>query len=371
MIRALLLVALLAAPLGAPAATPEAVERAAAQIALAAERLARAEGAENRLAAYGEAVAAYETGLAALRTSLRGLSGRMAALQGDVAARREVLAGVLGILQTIELSPAPTQLLHPAGPLGAARAAMLVADISPALEGELITLQATLSDMEATGDAERAAAELLRTGLAGVQDARAALAAALSERAAPAPPAPAEIAALRAGARSLRAFADTLAAAPATEPGRGFAEARGRLPLPVAGTLARGFGEPDATGLARPGLVFEAAPQTLVVSPWRATLRYAGEFLDYGLIAILEPEDGYLLVLAGLGRVDRIPGEVIEAGEPVGVLGGSQPDNEEFLIDATRGNRTLAPETLYMELRERGEPVDPTPWFRPVPQQEG
>ncbi|WP_118135843.1 murein hydrolase activator EnvC [Oceanicella sp. SM1341] len=346
--------------------------RAADRVAAAAAGLAAARGADNRLAAYGQAVQAYEAGLAAVRDGMRALSGRVAELQARIDSRSDELSNILGLLQIVERSPTPVQLLHPSGPLGAARAAHLMADISPALESELIQLQTILAEMEALRESQEKARETLRAGLAGVQNARAALAEAMSARSPGPAPDPGEAEALRSGAISLRDFAQTLRDAP----GGGvadshFAAAKGSLHLPVAGRLLRRFGQKDASGLARPGIILQAPAHAIVTTPWRATLRYAGEFLDYGEIAILEPQEGYLLILAGLGSIDRRVGEVLEKGEPVGTLGGLQPDAEEFLIDGTAGNREIRSETLYMELRIDGEPVDPTTWFGLAPEQEG
>jgi septal ring factor EnvC (AmiA/AmiB activator) len=372
MIRHAFLALLLLAGTGAAAEDPAEATRAAARaVDAAAARLAAAEGARNRLAAYGEAVQAHEAGLAALRAGARRVAARMGEIEAGIRERQEALAGLIGLLQGIERLPPPAQLLHPAGPLGAARAAMLMAELTPRLEQDLIALQAAATELAALAASQDAAAIVLRDGLASLQAARAALADALSRRRAPEGTDPAALARLGEGAATLRALADALSAVPGEAPAAPFAEARGRLPPPVAGRLLRGFGEADASGLARPGLIFEAVPLALVTAPWRATLRYAGPFLDYGEIAILEPEPGWLIVLAGLGRIDRTTGEVIEAGEPVGVLGGLQPEAEEFLIAGTAENRPAGAETLYVELRKDGEPVDPTPWFAVEPVKEG
>jgi septal ring factor EnvC (AmiA/AmiB activator) len=110
-------------------------------------------------------------------------------------------------------------------------------------------------------------------------------------------------------------------------------------------------------------MVVAARPQALVTAPAAATIRYLGPLLDYGNVMILEPGDGYLLVLAGLGEVYGAVGEVVPAGSPVGLMGGREAGAAEFLVeegDAAGGGRT---ETLYVELRRGAEPVDPAPWF--------
>jgi septal ring factor EnvC (AmiA/AmiB activator) len=76
---------------------------------------------------------------------------------------------------------------------------------------------------------------------------------------------------------------------------------------------------------------------------------------------IIEHRGGYHTVLAGLGRVDAVVGQWLLAGEPVGVMGSSGTST------TGQGN---APDTsgqdhpkLYVELRHKGQPVDPAPWF--------
>ena len=79
---------------------------------------------------------------------------------------------------------------------------------------------------------------------------------------------------------------------------------------------------------------------------------------------VLEPGDGYLLVLAGLGTVYGEVGEVIATGAPLGLMGGSDGTGTEFIATAPEdGSGARDTETLYMELRQGAEPVDPMDWF--------
>ena len=130
----------------------------------------------------------------------------------------------------------------------------------------------------------------------------------------------------------------------------------------------RGYGERDAAGIQRPGLIVATRPLSIVTTPWPATIRYLGPLLDYGNVAILEPGDGYLLVLAGLGQLYGDVGEVLAQGAPVGLMGGADPaassgDDQAFLIAAEEGTGAERSETLYIELRYDGKPVAPTTWF--------
>jgi septal ring factor EnvC (AmiA/AmiB activator) len=72
---------------------------------------------------------------------------------------------------------------------------------------------------------------------------------------------------------------------------------------------------------------------------------------DYGNVMILEPGDGYLMVLSGLGAVYGQVGQVVAAGAPLGLMGGS--------AEAGDGET----ETLYLEVRQGTEAQDPRDWF--------
>ncbi|MCC6304591.1 MAG: peptidoglycan DD-metalloendopeptidase family protein [Rhodobacteraceae bacterium] len=358
-------------PALAPAAAGDAAaaaRAAAAALAAAGERLAAAAGAGDRIAALTATIRAYEEGLAALREGLRPVALREAELDRGLAARRTEIARLVGALAAIERMPAPALVLHPDGPLATARLGMLIAEVTPALQAEAEGLAAELGELATLRGVQEGALATLEEGLAAVADARSGLARAVAERRDPplrAAESPAELAAMAAGAATLAAFADLLADR-RLDPGGAapdFPSLRGTLPLPVRGTLLRRAGKADAAGIRRPGLVLATAPRALVTAPAAATIRYLGPLLDYGNVMILEPGTGYLMVLAGLGEVYGAVGEVVQAGSPVGLMGGREVGAGEFLVgdgDASAGGRG---ETLYLELRLGAEPVDPGPWF--------
>ena len=86
--------------------------------------------------------------------------------------------------------------------------------------------------------------------------------------------------------------------------------------------------------------------------------------MDYGNVIILEPEAGYLLILAGLDTVYVNTGAFIPAVGPLGLMhGGAQSDTKDLIVATVQGSGAALSETLYMELRENGVPVDPAEWF--------
>ncbi|MGR3323654.1 MAG: murein hydrolase activator EnvC family protein [Pseudooceanicola sp.] len=373
MIRAalsLLALLALAAPAGAQSVDPGTAARAAAEkLDAAARDLNAAETARNRVKALTATVRAYEDGLQAMREGLRRATIREAELSAELEAREGEIAQLLGVLQTMSRDPAPVVLLHPDGPLGTARSGMILADVAPALDARAADLRSLLLEARDIRALQQAATDQLHEGLDGVQKARAALSQAVADRTdLPRRFAedPVGTAALVASAETLGGFADGLAGIAVNEvPGSlpDMTDRKGELRLPVDGRLLRRAGEPDAAGIARPGIVLATRPRALVTTPAAATIRYRGPLLDYGNVMILEPQAGILFVFAGLDVVYGDAGQVLPAGSPIGLMGGETPGADAIVTeqDATGRER---PETLYIEVRQGNEPQDPETWFQ-------
>jgi septal ring factor EnvC (AmiA/AmiB activator) len=129
------------------------------------------------------------------------------------------------------------------------------------------------------------------------------------------------------------------------------AEARSQLVAPVAGTIARAYGEATEAGPAT-GVSYSTPPSARVVSPCGGRVVFADVFRSYGLLLIVDCGGGYHAVLAGFDRLDTKVGESVQAGEPVGVMPAWEPGGT--------GRRP----SLYVELRHDGQPVNPAPWLK-------
>ena len=350
----------LAGPAAAAAtATPEDLTTAAARLESAGAALAAARGAEDRTAPLVAAIGAYEEALARLRGVVIGAGAREREITLELAERRGEIMRLTAALQTMSRVPPPAQMMHPAGPLAAARAGAVLARLTPALQAEAADLAATLREIETARVLQREGIADLASGLAALEAARDQLGGAIAGRGAMDPPE----AALRAGrdAETLTA----LAAALARQPGGGGAEAAaaGDWLWPVRGRVLAGFKAPDASGARRPGLLLGAPALSLVEAPSDAMVRYAAPFLEYGYVVVLETDDGTLIVLAGLAQLAVSAGAPVARGELLGLLGGRNLEVEEYVMlpDADAGAGAL--ETLYIEVRHGGGPVDPAPWF--------
>jgi murein hydrolase activator len=363
MIRAAALLCLLALPLGAETVAEQAA-KASVELQDAVAALDAATEARDRVSALSQTIRAYEAGLAALRGALREAALREATLTRAFDAKRDGIGRLLGVLATMEANPGPLLLLHPDGAVGSARSGMILADVTPALQTEAAALKAELQELADLRALQLSAGKVLETGLTTAQAARTELSKAISDRA-DLPKRytedPEVLKGLLDSADTLDAFAAGLS--PDAEAGATFATEKGRLPLPALGTLLRRPDEADAAGVRRPGVTLATQPRALVTAPWPATIRYRGPLLDYGNVMILEPGDGYLLVLAGMETLYGEVGEVVAADAPLGLMGGPAAASVEFVAGSPDGSGGRDTETLYMELRQGAVPVDPIPWF--------
>lgn len=354
--------------------TPALAQDGAARAALAAANrlesasimLQEAGTARDRVSALTETIKAYEDGLVAMREGLRRAAIRQQALEAELNAKRDEVAKLLGVLQTMERSPGPLLLLHPSGPTGTARSGMIISDVTPAIQSEVETLKTQYEEVALLRQLQDGAADTLQRGLEGAQSARAELSAAISDRT-DLPlkfiEDPVQTALLIASAETLDGFASSLVASEGTAPIEDAEALKGNLPLPVQGRLLRGFEEEDLAGVSRPGFLLAVRPRALVTTPIAATLRFKGELLDYGNVVVLEPAADVLFVIAGLNEAFGTIGEVLPSGAPIGMMGGVAEGVDDILSDTGDGITIKATETLYLEVREGQSPVDPATWF--------
>ena len=352
------------------AETPaEAARVAMDRLEAAAEQLDDAQSARDRVRALTEAVQAFETGLAAMRDGLRAASIRETELQRDLDVREAEVTRLLSALSAIGASAGPRAFVHPEGPVGAARAGLLMASVTPELSDAANALRQDVQEATVLRQLQQDAADTLRTGLAGVQTARTALSQAMADRTdlpRKFTEDPVRTALLIAASETLDGFASGL-----TQIGDGEADIdlpsvsdrKGALPLPVAGETLRRAGETDAAGITRPGILIATRPRALVTTPVAATIRYRGPLLDYGLVTILEPEPDVLFVFAGLETVFGETGQVLPQDSPVGLMGGFEAIGDDILSPSSERTGAALSETLYIEVRQGDTPEDPFGWF--------
>ena len=129
---------------------------------------------------------------------------------------------------------------------------------------------------------------------------------------------------------------------------RPFEELRGKLPWPVSGTSLASYGAPRGeSGLTWQGVLIGAPAGEAVRSIHRGRVAYAGWLRGFGLLLIIEHDDGFMSLYGHNQTLTRETGDWVESGEIVATVGDSG------------GNPRPA---LYFEIRRAGNPVNPRRW---------
>jgi septal ring factor EnvC (AmiA/AmiB activator) len=368
-------------------AAAERAREAAAQAEAVAREIALL---QRQLIDLGNRVDASESAALASETELQSLASEEAEILARLDQNRDTLIDILAAIQRVESQTPPAVLASPGDAAEAARAAALMADVTPGLRQRAEALAAeldSLRDVRVRIESERDTLSLTEATLA---EQRLELEVLISERRAlearrrneaedllsAATTAGQQAASIRNLLGELAAMAEVIprlspqrappegeiptprmrpagvlvaAAAPEAPLERlRFADARGRLRPPAIGTIARRYGQVDEDGTPSEGIFIRTRSRAQVVSPFDGQVEFAGPFNTYGGLLILNVGDGYYIVLAGMSVTYATAGQNVLAGEPVGAM----PDTGQ-----------TAPE-LYLELRRGGNAVDPGPWLR-------
>jgi septal ring factor EnvC (AmiA/AmiB activator) len=353
----------------------------------------------------GAKVRETENRMAAIETRLDLAAGSETAIKTSLQSRRDTIAEVLASLQRMGRRPPPAVLAAPEDVLRAIRTSMLLGAVLPEMRyetqalandlAELVKLRRSIAEEKAQLSQEASTMSREREKLAGLVDARQnalseaeQLLAAQRQRAADLARqasdlkelitrAEAEIAAAaraaedaqkadeaakQAAAAAQARGQSRIAALPFQDPSRlapkvPFGEARGLLPLPVAGKILKEYGAPDGFGGIEKGLSFATRARALVAAPTDGWVAFSGPYRTYGQLLIINAGGGYYVVLAGMDRISVNVGQFVLAGEPVASMGdGSAKTAAAIAIGS-------AQPILYVEFRKDGAAIDPGPWW--------
>ena len=339
-----------------------------------------------------------ERAVSAADDRLASLNAKADSLAKSLEGRRGTIAEVLAALQRMGANPPPAILIKPHDMSEAVRAAMLLGSAIPTLRSETEALARDIGDLtktresisreregltrtsaslalekarlsaliaarhdslgsaqEALGSQQQRAAELARQAtslkeLIAKLDAESAArdAAARAARAADAAAAE-QIAAKAEGARA----GDSARLRPEVA----FADAKGRISLPVAGTILKTFGSPDGRGGLERGVSVATLAGATVSAPADGAVLFSERYRSYGQLLIINAGGGYYILLAGMDRISVLPGQFVLAGEPVGAMG------DGAVRMAAAAAIGAAEPVLYIELRKDGTAIDPGPWW--------
>lgn len=125
----------------------------------------------------------------------------------------------------------------------------------------------------------------------------------------------------------------------------GFAKAKGRLARPARGAVVTNFHQELSKGVTSNGIDIKTAAKAQVIAPFDGTVIFAGPFKNFATLVILDHGDGYTSLLSGLNETYTEVGQMLLAGEPVGVM-------------PSGGNAKL-----HMEIRKNNQPLNPNEWM--------
>jgi len=332
------------------------------------DRLAgEAQSLQARLIANAAKVQDLEVQYETTQQELSGLTQKERVLLADLDRDRDRVAHLLAVLQRLYADRPPALALRPDDSLAAARGTMQLGVMLPPVYRQAAELDRSLKALSATQASLRTKANDAQREAEQLTSSRAELDQLLQLRNSETAAAETKLSEIQTvtttvarQTRDLKALIDRIATLRAgTDSGRGMtvvsaqnssagALQRGSLRVPVVGPAEPGdpAGPGRTPGVNTPqGLWFSSRGLAQAVAPGDSEVVFAGSYQNLGLVLILEMLGGYHLTLAGLGRIDVHIGDLVLAGEPVGIL--------------PNGNAAR----LYMELRRNGQTVDPAPWM--------
>ncbi len=344
------------------------------------------------LVAAAQRVNQAEAEVGAMQERLQNLSSAERQAREQLEGVNANVGDLLSALQRISRNPPPVLIVHPSDALGSARSAALLASVLPQLRAraetvtgdlarlrdiraaavdEEIALRANLQILEEEQlriatliEARKRGATLVGADLQAEEQEAEALftrAKALRERVAALNERASAIANASRGQPGPSLTQEQIAVALAnierTEPAFLFEQARGHLFQPANGVVLSEFGASDGLGGIAEGVSIATNADAQVVAPADGWVIYRGPYLNYGQIVIINPGQGYTILLAGLESVAVDLGQFVLMGEPVGLMGS------RTMAHTVSTSAGASRPTLYMELRENNVPIDPSVWW--------
>ena len=334
----------------------------------ARNELSLADSYRERVKSLSKLIKETEESLRDLRSAYRIIKLQSKNLDKDIILQKEKISELAGALLVVGREPLGSKLLHPDGALNAARSSLILSDILEGVRSEARDLDKDLEKLRLLTNLAQRAEQEMQLSLKSIQAARVSLIKAASDRA-DLPirfiDDPKKISLLSKSAKSLGEFAVAINSLekkliiPVEPIEKDF---EGVLNLPVEGVIARKFKEEDAAGIVRPGIIIHTKDNEIVTSPIVSTILYAGPLLDYEMVSILEPDEGILLIFAGLDQVFVKSGQIIPKSGPIGLMGSRNTNSKNFITEKELNSGRLS-QSLYIEVRVNDKPQDPFDWF--------
>ena len=118
---------------------------------------------------------------------------------------------------------------------------------------------------------------------------------------------------------------------------------------PLNGKISKRFGEKKKEDiLASQGLEISAPAGTPVQAIHTGEVVFSDWLRGFGLLLIVDHGNNYMSLYGNAEALFKKKGDQVESGELIAEAGNSGAQKEPG---------------IYFEIRHRGEPIDPEPWF--------
>ncbi len=325
-------------------------------------------------------ISRLETENSELESELTGLTKQEDTIKATIVSEKRKLQELLAALQRIESNPPPALAVSPKDASDAARAAMLMSSLTQQLNQKADKLAAQLIELEAVRADIKSRQDTLLQNQSKLKAKQTTLEASVGEKKNLEYSVSLNLDSVRKRASVLAAEANDLKdliqslergfgdVEPRLKPKPGskevnrprpterkykseplslsrsalrFSKAKGKITSPVTGNITKSY------STAHPGLSVRTRNKAQIKAPSAGRVEFAGAFKNYDNVVILNVDDGYFVLLTGLGQLYVQSGTMLDAGEPVGLM---------------PVNSNSSPK-LYIEVRKNGSTIDPRPWF--------
>ena len=127
-----------------------------------------------------------------------------------------------------------------------------------------------------------------------------------------------------------------------------FYDFKGKLPSPVEGKAIKCDTVTEKSEISNlKGVFIESPAGSEVRAVFPGRVDFSGKLKGYGEMVIINHGDRFFTVSAQLANRNKHEGDVVEAGDTIGMLGN--------------GSKTVR---LYFDVRKAGKSLDPMKWFR-------
>ncbi len=131
--------------------------------------------------------------------------------------------------------------------------------------------------------------------------------------------------------------------------GKSFRKLKGKLRLPILGRLQHRYGSRREGDIVWKGVFISAESGQMVRAIASGEVVYADWLGGFGNLLIIDHGGGYLSLYGNNEGLLKNPGDIVKAGDEIGIVGN------------TGGNRNSG---LYLELRFKGKPFNPMKWVK-------